>query len=103
VARTIVLSFTVWFLLFREVERRCAKLVANDMAKNGWGRPFEDQIRPPDGRKLITLKHAANYIMKLPRAEQMNEKWQVAAECMIMAAEGRGPLMHARIGVMQAP
>jgi hypothetical protein len=40
--------------------------------------------------------------MKLPRAEQMNEKWQVAAECMIMAAEGRGPLMHARIGVMQA-
>ncbi len=29
-------------------------------------------------------------------------KWQVAIECLIMAAEGRGPSMHARIGVMQA-
>jgi hypothetical protein len=40
--------------------------------------------------------------MKLPKAEQKHEKWQVAVECLIMAAEGRGPLMHARIGVMQA-
>ena len=35
----------------------------------------------PDGRKLITLTHAADYIMKLPK--------------LIMAAEGRGPTMHA--------
>ena len=36
------------------------------MAKEGWSRPFEDPILLPDGRKLITLKHAADYIMKLP-------------------------------------
>ena len=72
------------------------------MAKNGWGRAFEDPILLPDGRKLVTLKHAADYIMKLPKAEQKHEKWQVAVECLIMAAEGRGPLVHARIGVMQA-
>ena len=68
----------------------------------GWSRKFEDAILLPDGRELITLKHAADYIMKLPKAEQKHEKWQVAVECLIMAAEGRGPLMHARIGVMQA-
>jgi hypothetical protein len=72
------------------------------MAKNGWSKPFEDPILLPDGRKLITLKHAADFIMKLPKAEQAHEKWQTAIEALIMAAEGRGPLMLARIGVMQA-
>jgi hypothetical protein len=72
------------------------------MAKNGWSRPFEDPIVLPDGRKLITLKHAADYVMKLPKAEQKHEKWQLALKCLIMAAENRGPTMHARIGVMQA-
>jgi hypothetical protein len=69
------------------------------MAKNGWSRPFEDPIVLPDGRKLVTLKNAADYIMKLPKAEQKHE---TAVEVLIMAAEGRGPLMHARIGFMQA-
>ena len=68
----------------------------------GWSRKFEDAILLPDGRKLITLKHVADYTLKLPKAEQMNEKWKVAIECLIMVAERRGPLMHARIGVMQA-
>jgi len=69
--------------------------------KKGWSRPFEDPIVLPDGRKLLTLKNAADYIMKLPKAEQKQEKWQTV-EVLIMAAEGRGPLMHARIGVMRA-
>jgi hypothetical protein len=68
----------------------------------GWNRPFEDPIDLPDGRKLLTLKNAADYIMKLPKAEQKHEKWETAISCLIMAAEGRGPLMHARIGVLQA-
>ena len=68
----------------------------------GWSRKFEDPITLPDGRKLVTLKNAADFIMKLPKAEQKHEKWQTAIEVLIMAAEGRGPLMHARIGVMQA-
>jgi hypothetical protein len=48
------------------------------------------------------LKNAADYIMKLPKAEQKHDKWQTAVKMLIMAAEGRGPLMHARIGVLQA-
>jgi hypothetical protein len=70
--------------------------------KNGWSRPFEDPILLPEGRELITLKAAADYIMALPKAEQKHDMWQTAIEVLIMAAEGRGPVMHARIGVMQA-
>ena len=50
----------------------------------------------------LTLKDAADYIMKLPKAEQELEEWQTATEALILAAEGRGPLMHARIGVLRA-
>jgi hypothetical protein len=41
-------------------------------------------------------------ILKLPKAEQKDPAWPTATETLIMAAEGRGPLMHARIGVMRA-
>ena len=58
----------------------------------GWSRKFEDPITLPNSKTLVTLKNAADYIVKLPKAEQ---KWQVAIEVLIMAAEGRGPLMHA--------
>ena len=48
--------------------------------KNGWSRPFQDPIVLPDGRELLTLKNAANYIMKVPRAEQKHDKWQTAIQ-----------------------
>ncbi len=50
----------------------------------------------------LTLKDAADYIMKLPKAEQQVEEWQTAIEVLIRAAEGRDFLMHARIGVLRA-
>ena len=50
----------------------------------------------------MTLRDAADYIMKLPKAEQDLEAWQTAVEALIMAAEDRGPLMHARIGMLGA-
>jgi hypothetical protein len=68
----------------------------------GWSTPFEDPISLPSGRQLVTLKDAANYIMMLPKAEQKLAQWQAATEALIMAAERRGPLMHARIGVLKA-
>ena len=40
--------------------------------------------------------------MKLPKTEQKLAEWQTATEALMMAAEGRGPLMHARIGVRRA-
>jgi hypothetical protein len=50
----------------------------------------------------VTLRDAADYIMKLPKAQQYLEEWQAAVEALIMAAEDRGPLMHARIGMLRA-
>jgi hypothetical protein len=44
----------------------------------GWKRPFDQPIPLPRGRQLVTLKDAANYIQKLPKAEQDIEEWQAA-------------------------
>ena len=44
-----------------------------------WSRAFDDPIPLPRGRRLVTLKDAANYIQKLPKAEQDLEEWQAAA------------------------
>jgi hypothetical protein len=67
-----------------------------------WSRAFEDPVELPAGRQLLTLKQAADYIMKLPKAEQNLPEWQAATEALIMAAEDRGPLMHARVGMLRA-
>jgi hypothetical protein len=68
----------------------------------GWNRPFDDPISLPRGRQLVTLQDAANYILKLPKAEQNLVDWQTAIQCLIGAAEGRDFMMHARIGVLKA-
>jgi hypothetical protein len=66
-------------------------------AISGWSTPFED---PVPG--LATLRDAADYIQKLSKAEQQLAHWQAAVEALIMAAEGRGPLLHARVGMLRA-
>jgi hypothetical protein len=72
------------------------------MARRGRSRRFDDLISLPDGGQLLTLKDAADYIMKVPKAEQTLEQWQTAIGCLIGAAEGRDFLLHARIGVLRA-
>ncbi len=58
-----------------------------------WSAEFEDPIELPDGRKLITLRDAATYITKLPKAEHAMPEWQAAMEAMILIAEHGGPMM----------
>ena len=67
-----------------------------------WSSPFEDPIPLPRGRSLVTLKDAAHYITKLPKAEHSAPEWQAAMEALILVAENGGPTMLARIGVMRA-
>jgi hypothetical protein len=44
--------------------------------------------------KLITLRDAANYIVKLPKAEQQAPQWQAAAEVLMLIGErGGDPMM----------
>ncbi len=51
----------------------------------------------------MTLQQAADYIMEMPEHVQQQERWQIAVENLINAAEtGGGWLMFARIGVMRA-
>ncbi|MDR3489844.1 MAG: hypothetical protein P4M05_33805 [Bradyrhizobium sp.] len=75
---------------------------SNPMREKDWSREFDDPIPLPRGRQLVTLRDAAGYIMKLPKAEQQAVEWQTATQALIVAAEGRRPLMHARIGVLRA-
>jgi hypothetical protein len=72
------------------------------MLDKGWRRRFEDPIPLPRVRQLVTLQDAADYILKLPKAEQNHEAWQTATAFLIGAAEGRDFLMHARIGMLRA-
>jgi hypothetical protein len=68
-----------------------------------WSTPFEEPIRLRGGRRLLTLQDAADYIMKLPQDVQQQQRWQIAVENLINAAEtGNGWLMFARIGVLRA-
>jgi hypothetical protein len=62
-----------------------------------WSDEFEDPISG-----FRTLHDAANYIQKLPEAQQQLPFWQAAVEALIMAAEGRSPLLHARVGMLKA-
>lgn len=51
----------------------------------------------------MTLQQAADYIMKMPEHVQQQERWQIAVENLINAAEtGGGWLMFARIGMVRA-
>jgi hypothetical protein len=59
-----------------------------------WSRRFVYPIQTK-GKPIGTLKEAAAFIRKLPKVEQAKPYWQAAAEAVIMAAEDRGPLMHA--------
>jgi len=50
----------------------------------------------------VTLRDAADYIMKLPKAEHHLEEWQAAVEALLLVVELNGPTMTARIGMMRA-
>jgi hypothetical protein len=68
-----------------------------------WSTPFDEPIVLRSGRKFVTLQHAADYIMKLPEDVQHQERWQIAVENLINAAEsGGGWLVFARIAVLRA-
>jgi hypothetical protein len=66
-----------------------------------WDRSFADPIELP-GKNRITLRDAALYITKLPKAEHDAEEWQAAMEALLLVVEHGGPTMFARIGIMRA-
>ncbi len=67
-----------------------------------WDQRFFDPIVLPRRKPWVTLRDAALYITKLPKAEHDAEEWQAAMEAHLLVAEREGPTMFARIGVMRA-
>ena len=67
-----------------------------------WFKRFYDPIVLPDGRTLLTLRDAAEYITTLPKAGHDAADWQVAMETLLLVAERDGPEMLARIAVLRA-
>jgi hypothetical protein len=51
-----------------------------------WDRRFSDPVELPKGQKLITLRDAALYITKLPKAAHDAKEWQAAMETLILGA-----------------
>ena len=67
-----------------------------------WDQQFYDPIELPGRTPLVTLRDAAQYIIKLPKAERDTDEWQAVMQALILVAEHNGPTIFARIGVMRA-
>jgi hypothetical protein len=65
-------------------------------------RDFSIQSHYRRVKPLVTLRDAALYITKLPKAEHDAPEWQAAMEAFLLVAEHDGPTMCARIGIMRA-
>ena len=73
------------------------------MVPKGWKRRFDEPIKLPGGGNLFTLKDAIAWLAKeIPQSEHGTKEVQTAARCVTEAAENDGPMIFARIGVMQA-
>jgi hypothetical protein len=64
-----------------------------------WDQTFFDPIVLPSGKKLVTLRDAAEYITELPKAEHNADERQAVMQALLLVAEHDGPTMFARIGV----
>lgn len=67
-----------------------------------WDRPFDQPVPLPTGAPARTLRDAASFIRKLPKAEQDEREWQTAVQILIDAAEDRAPMMFAKMAIHQA-
>jgi hypothetical protein len=61
-----------------------------------WSRAFHVPIITPEWLDAPhNLRDAGEYIQQLPRAQHERPEWQAAAEMLLAAVEGSGPLMFA--------
>jgi hypothetical protein len=67
-----------------------------------WSRAFHVPITTPDGLMLRTLRDAGEYMQALPRAKPKQPEWEIAAETLLAAVEGSGPLIFAEIAMRKA-
>jgi hypothetical protein len=51
-----------------------------------WDQRFSDPIILPGRKPLVTLRNAAQYIIKLPKAEHDAKEWQAAMQALLLVA-----------------
>ena len=67
-----------------------------------WERPFDQPVPLPNSPPARTLRDAANYIRKLPALERDTAECRLAIQMLIDAAEDRGPVLFAKVGIERA-
>ena len=67
-----------------------------------WERPFDQPVPLPNSPPARTLRDAANYIRKLPALERDTPECRLAIQMLIDAAEDRGPMLFAKVGIERA-
>ena len=67
-----------------------------------WDRPFAQPVPLPGRRPARTLRDADNFVRKLSRLERDVPEWRHAIQMLTDAAEDRGPIFFAKIGIDRA-
>jgi hypothetical protein len=67
-----------------------------------WDRAFDQPVSLPSGPPARTLRDAGNYIRTLPKSERDRPEWRLAIHMLIDAAEDRGPMLFAKMGILRA-
>jgi hypothetical protein len=55
----------------------------------GWSRTYADPIILQDGRKLLTLRDAGEFVTRLPKTKHARPEWRLAAAMLMQTAEER--------------
>ena len=71
-------------------------------SRMSWERPFDQPVPLPSGPPARTLRDAANYTKKLSETERDTPEWRLAIQMLIDAAEDRGPMLFAKMGIHRA-
>jgi hypothetical protein len=66
-----------------------------------WKARLLKPIVPTKGKPLVTLEDARKYLLSLPESRHTEPAVQTATEAVLMAGHGKGPIMHAHIGMAQ--
>lgn len=75
---------------WRKIGQLTRRRAASRHLELSCSRAFDQPIPLPDGRELVTLEDAGNYITKLPKAEHDSPEWQAAMEAFILVGTSGG-------------
>jgi hypothetical protein len=67
-----------------------------------WERPFNQPVPLPNSPPARSLRDAADYIRKLSALERDTPEYRLAIQMLIDAAEDRGPVLFAKVGIERA-